>query len=288
MTSALTDRPRPAAPHPPVVPLPAARRRAREPRWVLLVGLLIATLLHGLALWLIQFRLTLVPAPVGPPAQVVTFREATEVIPLVAVPDIDFVEPPPIIEERPEPTALPEPRIEAPAPVRPSLAAPPASIAERLRSTPSDPRLWTQPGDFPPPVNAFDAMLDRVAGRLGAWNDWTAAAALAAANALDWTTTDAEGGRWGVSPGKLHLGSVTVPLPVGFATPPGRREESLARVRGWSAIEAQAAQAEVRETFEDRVKAIRARTDAQRDSTKKSGGDATKKSGGEASGGVRD
>ena len=46
----------------------------------------------------------------------------------------------------------------------------------------------------------------QLAGRLEEWSD-SVALALAAENALtDWTTTDDQGRRWGISPGQLHLG----------------------------------------------------------------------------------
>jgi len=265
------------APAPAAVPVPS-RRRPRDSSWTLPTALTIAALVHLLALLTIRFNAPWITTSDGVTPRLVQF-DATEVVPLVAVPDLEFVEPPPVDEERPAPAALPEVTVAVPPPARTTPAGPPASISERIRPPASDPRLWAPPTGFPPPVDAFDAMLDRVAGRLGAWNDSTAAAALAAAKATDWTVTDADGGRWGVSPGQLHLGSITLPLPVAFATPAGRREETLARVRGWSEIEAQAGRTAVRATFDERVKAIRARTDAQRDSTKKAG-DATKKTGG--------
>ena len=278
MALTVMDRPARAAkaPAPAAAPVPA-KRRPRDSRWTLATGLTVAALIHLLVLLTIRFDAPWATTSDAVAPRLVRF-DATRVVPLVAVPDIEFIEPPPIDEERPAPMPQPEVTIVAP-PVGTAPPGPRASISERIRPPLSDPRLWSPPTGFPPPVDAFDAMLDRVAGRLGAWNDSTAAAALAAAKTTDWTVTDADGGRWGVSPGQLHLGSITIPLPVGFSTPPGRREETLARVRGWSEIEAQAGRTAVRETFDDRVKAIRARTDAQRDSTKKSGGDATRKTG---------
>ncbi|MCI0433285.1 MAG: hypothetical protein L0271_06520 [Gemmatimonadetes bacterium] len=277
MTPAVLTRPaRVRRPSPAAAP---ARPRPRDPKWLFPAGLGIAALLHLIALLVIRFTLPGTSRPAAYPPRAIQLPAATEVIALVAVPDIDFVEPPPVLEERPDPTPLPEVRIDAPAATPATPSQPVPTIAERIRSTGTDPRLWTRPDEFPPPVDAFDAMMNRVAGRIAAWNDSSAAAAMAAAKATDWTVTDKNGGRWGVSPGQLHLGSLTLPLPIGFAPPPGRRDETLARVRGWSEIEAQASRAAVRETFDDRVKAIRARNDARRDSTRKAGGDTTRISG---------
>jgi hypothetical protein len=77
-----------------------------------------------------------------------------------------------------------------------------------------------------------------------------------------------DGERWGVSPGQIHLGSITLPLPFGFSGPTGRREEVAARLRTFNESNAQAHRMELEQTFESRVKAMRARKDAQRDSAR--------------------
>jgi hypothetical protein len=99
-----------------------------------------------------------------------------------------------------------------------------------------------------------------------------AAEAARAAGALDWTVKDRNGGRWGVSPGAIHLGGITLPLPIQFSPPPGRRDEMVERSRRWSEGEAQRALFDVQASFEDRVRAVRERADAQRDSARRSGG----------------
>ena len=65
----------------------------------------------------------------------------------------------------------------------------------------------------------------RFLARLEVLNDSAAAAAEAAAEATDWTYTDEEGRRWGISPGKLHLGDLTLPLP-SFGTSSAQRERA--------------------------------------------------------------
>jgi hypothetical protein len=116
----------------------------------------------------------------------------------------------------------------------------------------------------PPPRSAEEVVRERVAAQLNAYNDSVAADAAARARATDWTVTDADGGRWGVSPGAIHLGSITLPLPFTFSTPPGRREEVAGRLTNWTAIQQQATIVEGREIVKDRIKAIEQRKAAER------------------------
>ena len=78
--------------------------------------------------------------------------------------------------------------------------------------------------------------------------------------ATDWTYTDEQGRRWGVSPGKLHLGGIEIPLPLNFTTP-----EQRERIREWQEIQAQAEQGAIDETFDDRVEAIRQQRESERE-----------------------
>jgi len=188
----------------------------------------------------------------------------------------------------PEPEPLPRrPAITVPVPLAPDLrrpepatsVSPPAagprspSAVERLSRGYTDPQLL-QPVDPLPPEELTEAewLRLRLANRLGLYNDSLAAEAAAKLRATDWTVTDKNGKRWGVSPGQIHLGDMTLPLPFGFSTPPGRREEVAARLRSWDESQAQASRVEAAQTFEQRVRAIRARQDAARDSTRKAGG----------------
>lgn len=107
----------------------------------------------------------------------------------------------------------------------------------------------------------------RIAERLQPFNDSILAEQTAATRAKDWTTGE-RGERWGLSPGTIHLGSKTIPTtrvtgsappPDMIVPPPGRRDETNARLRAWHDIEVQANRAEARETFEQRVQQIRER-----------------------------
>jgi hypothetical protein len=143
----------------------------------------------------------------------------------------------------------------------------PTSVRDRLRYRLNAPQVWRPPSaeiavDEPSPQAI---VAQRIASQLGEFNDSVAAEAAAAARALDWTTTDADGNRWGVSPGAIHLGGITIPIGnTAFAVAAGRREEFAGRVRSWNEIQDQAVREEARGEFKDRVKAIEARMNRER------------------------
>ena len=143
---------------------------------------------------------------------------------------------------------------------------------DRVRPRGTDARLWgpvpSLPAEKTVDPDPFGTAIAPLYMAMGVYNDSMAAAAAAAAKATDWTHTDANGGRWGISPEGLHLGSLTLPIPLGFAPPPGRRDELSGRVNSWNAIQRQGQDVAARESFEDRVKAIRARKAAERDSAR--------------------
>ena len=181
-------------------------------------------------------------------------------------------------EEEPEPVLDPvaEPLIEAPGPV--PVAGPEREgvedledagaagvrAADQLRVVSSDPRLWRPalPAIFE--LTEAERIQLELAGRLEEWND-SVIAAMAAESALtDWTVTDDQGNRWGFSPGQIHLGSLTLPLPFAFGTSTWQRER--AERRAWedadilNNLSSQAARA----SWEERARAIRERKDRQR------------------------
>ena len=135
------------------------------------------------------------------------------------------------------------------------------TLTDRL-APPADPVLFGRPELTPP--TGIETVRERVAGTLKTYNDSVSAALAAAEKATDWTVKDKDGKRWGVSPGKLHLGDITLPLPLAFNTPPGRRDEVAARNRSYNEIENQAMRAQLKDSFEERVKAIRDRKDRER------------------------
>ena len=143
----------------------------------------------------------------------------------------------------------------------------PVTAAERLRPTEKDPRLWfVLPEEIVGLSPEQRAQLD-LAIAVEALQDSLAVAAELAQLGTDWTHTDAEGQRWGFSPGEsggvnLHLGGITIPLPFGFAAPPN----SLAarRAREDAEIAGQAGRQEAAQTLRDRAAEIRRRRDAER------------------------
>ncbi|MCE2398258.1 MAG: hypothetical protein J4F34_04330 [Gemmatimonadetes bacterium] len=142
---------------------------------------------------------------------------------------------------------------------------PAQSALERLRiSEGGDPRLW-QPldpdliGPSPEQIMAL-----RVAIAIEAAADSAVARAEEARRSLDWSYTDEEGGRWGVSPGKLHLGDLTIPLPFGFGPPPdvnGDRAEMAFRTAD---VDRAASTLAVRRSWEERREAMMKRREELR------------------------
>ncbi len=145
-------------------------------------------------------------------------------------------------------------------------------IAERLQPQTPDGRLWAPlDADYMDLTEEEKAQL-LLYGMMQDWNDSVAVAAAMAERARDWTVTDSEGRRWGISSGQLHLGDYSVPLPFSFDVPvaPG----STAAHRQWvyeDLIRGAATQA-IRETWAERAQEIRRRMDEERDRQRGSGG----------------
>jgi hypothetical protein len=78
-----------------------------------------------------------------------------------------------------------------------------------LRAGPRDPRLWVAPRDLPQPpaLTEHERYMLHLRARLDAVND---SMGMGQPN-TDWTTTDGQGRRWGLSPAGVHLGGVTIP-----------------------------------------------------------------------------
>lgn len=145
----------------------------------------------------------------------------------------------------------------------------PSSLADRLRPSTVDPRLRSGTRYAPSDASAVAGVRARVELSLRAYNDSVAAETEARRRALDWTIKTKDGKQWGIGPdGKIHLGDITLPA-VAFSPPPGRREEIASRNRDFAEIERQAAQEIGRQSFKERVKAIRARKDKEREEEKK-------------------
>lgn len=169
----------------------------------------------------------------------------------------------PASERAEEPATFPEEGPQGEAPEEPGPTA-----AERLRPGEGDPRIWRPVSPERTRLTDEERAELLLYGRLQALNDSLAAEGELGPN-VDWTFTDGQGRRWGVSPGAIHLGGLTLPLPVfwGGGAGAGDAQEALRRQWEWSDIEAGAARASVRETLEERAKAIRERKDRERKQT---------------------
>ena len=189
------------------------------------------------------------------------------------------LEPPQVVEAVSAPVESPElPRlVEPPAP--PGAAEPGQeggavlapdngregrryTAAERLRPGYSDRRLWSI---LPEEIVRLSGQqlaqleLDLAIAAIG---DSMAVLAEAGRRATDWTYTDAQGRRWGVSPGQIHLGGITIPIPFGFAAPPSA--DGARRAWQDADIAGQAGRATAAATLKGRAKEIRRRRDAER------------------------
>lgn len=207
--------------------------------------------------------------PVAPPPEPPTKQNRRE----------DERGPAPDLTYRPGPVVPLPPPTPGPVTVEPSDGGPgksaPQSLSQRL-IPPSllDPRLSAR-GSFAPTDNSpAAAVRERIAATIGEWNDSVAAEADAKRRALDWTKKTKDGKAWGIGPdGRIHLGDITLPA-IAFAPPAGRRDEIRARNRDYAEIEAMANREVGRQEFKDRVKAIRARKDKEREEKRKESGSA--------------
>lgn len=238
-------------------------RRARERR-VLLLGLGLSLVVHLVAIVLVSQWLT--PGPDGEPprpdAMVIEPPLGMRAVEIQTGPELtDPTEP-----ERPDPRAEPVPRpsTEREVVVRSegdadSVTVEVLTAAERLSPRIVDPRLW-RPLVIVPGEVTFQDVEARIAAAVELMSDSALAAADAAIRARDWTVEDAKGGKWGISPGKIHLGSVVLPLPIFAVATPDQVEANAL----WYEVDQQFERALILESFEERVRAIRERRERER------------------------
>ena len=114
----------------------------------------------------------------------------------------------------------------------PALEGPRATVAERIRARNLDPRLWVVPPELTD-LTPEELMRLRLMWAFEEVSDSALAAEIVAQAGRDWTYTDGEGRRWGISEGQIHLGDVTIPLPFAFSPAPN----SAAARRAWEDAE---------------------------------------------------
>lgn len=259
------------------------RGLAHRSRWAL--GFTLSALLHLVALAVSPRFIGFAPT-ITAPGSAAAPPEGIRVIALA--PETEAARPVDAPAEPPEPEPEPEPRVEPPSPEptgprvrrdRPEAASASPSAAERLAPGLHDPRLWVLPGARPPERSPAERMRDDLGARLAEVADSSRRAREAADRPTDWTSPEGDGAPWGLSPGRLHLGTTTLSLcggshgaaDCGFGVSPGRREAYGERMRRLEEIDGQMIRARVAKTFEERARAIRARNDAKRDSVGPSG-----------------
>ena len=251
------------------LPLSADGREDRAYR----TGLWISAFLHLVAvvLYPLVFRSGGAPAPAGAPdfaePLLLDGLEIVELVELPAAPDSPA--PIPIVEPD---AAAPLSGQEVEATLTPGVPEPRdaddgtggLTVAERLRPRMIDPRLWVplEP-DYTELTDQERAEL-LLAGMIRDWNDSMMVAEALSARAMDWSFTDDEGRRWGLSPGRLHLGDFSIPLPFNLALPPGRWEALRDRALIRGDLAQSAARAVIRDTWTERARAIRERLEAER------------------------
>ena len=138
------------------------------------------------------------------------------------------------------------------------------TIAELLRPRAGDPRIWAPVDRDLIRLTEEERLRLLLAIEIEAMTDSAAIMEELARRAMDWTYTDDEGKKWGVSPGKIHLGDLTLPMPFGFSAPPGSMEEIQGRLWEWDVINRGASSAAARRTWREADEAIRRRKEAAR------------------------
>ena len=235
-----------------------SRERNRRYKRAVSIGVILSVLVHILGVFVsplvvryMELTDFVFVRPIAPTAQ----DDAMQVV-VVRVTETQPV--------RPEPEPQPEPEPEGPPIALPEPTWPTLTAAEHLRPRVGDWRLWIIPPTRPEdktPAELSAELNDRLFARLEAWED-SITAALASGD-MDWTVGE-EGNKWGVSPGKLHLGPVTLPLPLYLGPHPAVQRELGERTQEWYLIRGQQTQQAVDEEFERRVKEMRERAEQER------------------------
>ena len=248
-------------------PLPsraAVRRRAgRRP---ILAGLLLSALAHVVVIVLYPFFSAVQPEfgvfPLLPDPPQAPGMRVLDIVELTG----------PVVEDPLDPTEIEDPVEPEIAPEAPGfedqtipLPERYRSAAERLRRGEGDPRLWAplDPALVEPTPQQLLAL--RILAAVESSNDSAAAEAARLAEAMDWTYTDADGKRWGVSPGRVHLGDVEIPLGnFGFGPPPDYNGDQAEWAFRMADIERAFGSLAARQSWRERLESMQRRREEQR------------------------
>lgn len=271
--------------------------RERGYRRAILAGLVVSAVLHVAVLVLLSGELELPrmtyqgaprPAPSMEGLELVRIQPP-ERVPARVPPEQPRPEPEPE-PEPPEPEAEEREREEAgqPTPV-PSEEAEAEeegmTNAEKLSPKEGDSRVWREfwDEDLEGRYLGGSARADSaIRAILGKYLDSLRLAKEAYRNARDWTVGEGDE-RWGVSPDGIHLGDITIPIPVGqLFQPTGPRRRQLEReLRELRQIQRQERLGDVQKTREERIEEMRERSrekaeeqTSESDSTDSEGGGA--------------
>ncbi|HET7273541.1 MAG TPA: hypothetical protein VFI91_00055 [Longimicrobiaceae bacterium] len=296
--SVLADPPRNASRPPPLTerPSPPAPREPRIPRQnidfsrILRWSIAASILVHAVVL-LISPSFLRIGAPPGETESVYRPTQPSDALEMVAIdasavtraPGSPVLSPalpaePAAVSERDEPMRVFVPRAGRPEPVEGAAPDEPAGdAAAALQPGFSDPRLWITPRELPeaPEPTREEEYMAHLESRINAYNDSMGYAAARAADATDWTVTDSDGDRWGISPEGIHLGGFTIPralIPIPSTSTAEDAMEARERARRREEIQRQGADYERDRIREERREAAARRRAAQRDTTSGSGG----------------
>jgi hypothetical protein len=231
--------------------MPEMRERVRRHERAVAVGLIASVLIHILFVRLSPLIIRYLEPDIVyyVPTQVVMPEQGMRVVDVVVVEG-------PVVEPvlQPEPEELPTEAEVEPTPF--------VSAAERLRPRVGDWRLWLVPRilrrtDLTQAERVAEVRA-RLYAILEAYDDSMAAELAREMERLDWTIGE-EGEEWGISPGKIHLGGITLPLPLYFGLDPAEARRRQGSIDEWNAIQRQAGQGAIDEAFDERIRAIRER-----------------------------
>ena len=243
-----------------------AHRRGLGRRPVL-VGIGISVAVHAALLlsyaWLARMPETrAIMVPVPPIPVEATGIEVLRIVEVAAADLGDPLEPEPIAE-----VEEPEVAVEAPELIDDRevfIAERQRSAAERLRLNAGDPRLWASIAPELLEASDEDLLQARLAILIAEGNDSVRAEAEAFARSLDWTYTDDDGKRWGLSPGMIHLGDVAIPLPFGFGAPYDYNGDRAEMAFRFNDIQRAAGTLAARQSWRQRAEVMRKRREERR------------------------
>lgn len=169
------------------------------------------------------------------------------------------VEPEPEVQAAPT-QAAPSQAEAAPTPEAPTTSGTGMTAAESLRPREGDLRVWAPLNPELHGLSDEEVMRLQLLAAIEAAADSAATEEERARRLKDWTYTDSQGRKWGITPGQLHLGDLTLPFPFSLASKAGNSD----RVWEWEQIQGAAARGDILRSWKERDKAIRERMNAER------------------------